>query len=157
VFHRAKVGYKLPGKEAVMSEFPSDGDLSLLGINLSDIEDVKYSHYYPGDPYTELGVARTGHEAMGSFSADMLLKQGLHAVASRILYQDLKPHPPIGIAHWNQQTRVMRTDWIEPKFHNEPIEHHQIPKSDSIDIIQEVHGKKTKIALKWRAPCAVLI
>ena len=149
-FHRAKIGYKLPDKEAEMSEFPSDKDLSLLGITLSDIEDVKYSHYYPGDPYTELGVARSGHEAMGSFSADMLLRKGLHAVTSRILYQDVKAHPPIGVPHWNQQTRVMRDDWTEPVFHNEPIEHHQIPKSDYIDVIQEVQGEKTKIALKWK-------
>lgn len=109
IFCRAKIGYKLPNGKAEMSEFPSDRDLSLLGISLPDIENVEYSRYYPGDPYTELGVARNGHPAMGSFSAHIRPKQGPEVVVSRILYQDPNPHPPIRAPHWNQETRIMRT------------------------------------------------
>jgi len=147
---RAKVGYKLPDREPAMWDFPSDENLKELGVTAEDIKRIQYSDYYPGDIYIELGIARDTHPAMGSFSAHLILKNGRSADVSDIWYQDFTVHPPIGAPHWNHQTRLMGPEWSKPKIVNTPTNHHQLPKSDYIEIIRKYASESKVNRLPWK-------
>ena len=101
--NKAKVGYKLPDEELVVWDFPSEESMKRLTVAAEDIKEIRYSDHYPGDIYMELGVARDTHPAMGSFSAELLLKDGGIMTVSDIWWQDFghKKRPPIGTPHWN--------------------------------------------------------
>jgi len=147
-----KVGYKLPDKEPVIWDFLSEEHLKILTVRAEDIKEIQYSQYYPGDIYVELPIARETHPAMGSFSAQLLLKDGRSAEKSDIWYQDFKSHPPIRTPHWNHQTRFMLSDWSAPKILNIPENHHQLPKSDYIEIIWEDSRERKVNRLSWKKP-----
>lgn len=145
----AKVGYNFPGEKPVVWDFPSEETLKNLGVTAEHIKEIRYSDHYPGDIYIELGIARDAHPAMGSFSAELFLKNGSILSVSDIWFQDFghKTRPPIGIPHWNHQTRLMRREWPKPKF---LYDHHMLPKTDSIELFREWSGEQKKDTLLWK-------
>jgi len=147
-----RVGYKLPNKGPVMWDLLSEEILKKLTINAADIKDVHYSDYYPGDIYAELGVARDTHPAMGSFSAEIVLRCGGTASVSSIWFQDFGhlTRPPVGTPHWNHQTRAIGHGWSKPQLLTYPHNHHHLPKTDYIDIIREGPEGRKQSRLTWK-------
>jgi len=152
---RAKIGYRLPNQPSVTWGFPSDEDPKALGILEKDIQTISFSHYYPGNPYEELPVARLVHPAMGSFTAHITMKDGRKATVSDIYYQDMLGHRSMPYPHWNHQTRLQ---WIGAQYAlvNEPLKHHALPKMDWIELIREGRTGCKVDRLKWRKQDEVL-
>ena len=131
------VGFQLQGDKEETWDLLADENLSVLGLTYDDILKIEYSEYYPGDPYTELGIAREHHPAMGSGVAHFITKDNREATIADIWYQDYTPHPPINRPHWNHQRRFMIDGWSKFQLLNIPEEHHQLVKTDYINIIGE--------------------
>jgi len=152
---RAKVGYRLPTRPARIWDFPSDDHLKTLGIRNEDILAISFSDYYPGNPYEELPIARYEHPAMGSFTAQITLKDGRKASVSDIYYQDILGHRSMPYPHWNHQTRLQ---WNGAPYilKDEPFEHHAHPKTDWIELIREHSAGRIVDRLKWKEQGKVL-
>ena len=79
-------------------------DSNVLGVSKSEIKNVNYSPFFPGNPYLENDVAWSKtHPCMGSCSFYIEMKDGSKRIISPIIFEDENPllNQFQGIKHWN--------------------------------------------------------
>ena len=68
-YPQIRVGFSTPSIEPVWWNLVTDENLARFGRKPSDVVEVSFSERYPGNPYTELGLAGLVHPVIGSGSA----------------------------------------------------------------------------------------
>lgn len=147
-----RVGFRTPTIAPTLWDLVTDENLARFGKVQSDIRSVTYSEHYPGDPYTELGLAGPAHPVIGSGSALVSFNDGSSATICDVFYEDLNPKRDHcnGQPHWNLERRFEHDKWPEPQFDKHP-NYHCIPQSAWIEILSEVgSGSQKNTRLLWK-------
>ena len=129
--------WKTPIEEG-LNNLLTDENLAKVGIKREEVAYIEPFFSFPGNLYTEPGVARPAHPCCGSGGVTLINNDGSRASIQDIFYYDYghKLGELKDIPHWNQENRfidvngrvkkdpskedhiIKDTKWIELSFKN---------------------------------------
>lgn len=121
-------------KESGSDDLLTEENLNKVGIAESEIKEINPFFIFPGNVYTEPGVARPEHPCCGSAGVNIVTNDDKHASIQRIFYHDEgHSHGPLkNLAHWNKESRFVNVSGNEERAPSSTD--HVIEDTDSITI-----------------------
>ena len=127
------------GKEQGSNDLLLEDNLKHVGIKTSDIKEIQPFFGFPGNFYTERGVAGSNHPCCGSVGINITTNNSQNVSIQDIFYHD-QGHSSgslAGVPHWNRERRYVDINGKEKRI---PSNQDHVLKDSSTIVISFVDG-----------------